>query len=307
MVARDAFRGRVGPDAGLVATNGPVSSADRSKQATPPVVSEPASAAAETKAPNIIPPTATATATATPTPTPTSANAALSASLDTSQSGAADESSTEGPAMKPLCWQLGGVPLRDFSVTLDTSNRVDGVASAMISTPSHEDGQASLYQTTLAGRMAGKRVEFSAELRTRGARTGARLWLRGNDAEGKTVAFDNMYWQYGPTGVQVKAGVFGDSEWKTARIVLDIPRSEGRYLRRVLSRRRRHGGCMDGQCAAARRRQCSPVDDSSRRINHSPDDGDGSRIVGIVEKPQNLGLDDADEDGTSCKFLADSP
>lgn len=209
--------------------------------------------------------------------------------------------------MKPLCWHLGGGPLRDYGVSLDTSNRVDGVASAMISTLTPSYGHASLYQTTLASRMAGKRVEFSAELRTRRARTGARLWLRGNDAEGKTVAFDNMWLQYGPTGALVKAGVFGDSEWKTARIVLDIPANARTVSYGVFFLG--GGDTADVWMDNARLRvvgNAVPLTSSSRRLNHVPDDGDRSRIVGIVEKPQNLGLDDADEDGTSCEFLADS-
>jgi hypothetical protein len=113
--------------------------------------------------------------------------------------------------------------------------------------------------------------------------------------------------QYGPTGALVKAGVFGDSEWKTARIVLDIPANARTISYGVFFLG--GGDTADVWMDNARLRvvgNAVPLTSSSRRLNYVPDDNDRSRIVGIVEKPQNLGLDDADEDGTSCEFLADS-
>lgn len=124
------------------------------------------------------------------------------------------------------CWGLRGSAPRDFIVTQDREVRTSGDASALISSRRDTAGYATMFQTATAGPVRGKRVEFSADLRTRGATGGANLLLRAEDANGNTVAFDNMVTSY--IGDQRpyrigNRGVTGDSEWSTQHVVVDIP------------------------------------------------------------------------------------
>jgi hypothetical protein len=124
------------------------------------------------------------------------------------------------------CWGLRGSAPRDFVVSLDRDVRTSGDASALISSQRKTDGYVTMFQTAGAAPVRGKRVEFSADVRTRGVIGGANLLLRAEDANGNTVAFDNMQTSYGadrrPDRL-VDLGVKGDTEWSTQRVVVDIP------------------------------------------------------------------------------------
>jgi hypothetical protein len=123
------------------------------------------------------------------------------------------------------CWELRGSARRDFVVTLDREVRTSGEASALISSLRRTSGYTTMFQTAAAAPVRGKRVEFSADIRTRGATGSANLLLRAEDANGHTVAFDNMQ-TYGADGRPdqlVNRGVKGDTEWSTQHLVVDIP------------------------------------------------------------------------------------
>jgi hypothetical protein len=125
------------------------------------------------------------------------------------------------------CWGLRGDALSDYAVTLDRTVRTSGEASALISAKREGAGYATIFQTSAAAPVRGKRVEFSVDLRTVGATRGANLLLRAEDANGQTVAFDNMQ-TYGPDGRPdqfVNLGVKGNTEWSTQHVVVDIPDS----------------------------------------------------------------------------------
>ena len=125
------------------------------------------------------------------------------------------------------CWGLRGSAIQDFTVTLDREVRTSGKASALISGQAESAGYATMFQTSSATPMRGKRVEFSVDLRTEGATRGANLLLRAEDEYGRTVAFDNMQ-SYGPDGRPdqvINHGVKGNTEWSTQQVVVDIPDS----------------------------------------------------------------------------------
>jgi len=124
------------------------------------------------------------------------------------------------------CWGLRGSAPWDFAVTLDREVRTSGKASALISARGESAGYATMFQTSAATPVRGKRVEFSVDLRTRGATRGANLLLRAEDANGRTVAFDNMQTSYGADrrpDQLINRGVKGNTEWSTQHVVVDIP------------------------------------------------------------------------------------
>jgi hypothetical protein len=97
----------------------------------------------------------------------------------------------------------------------------------LISALRESNEYATMFQTSAAAPVRGKRVEFSADVRTRGATGSANLLLRAEDEYGRTVAFDNMQ-TYGPDGrpdQAVNRGVTGNTEWSTQHVVVDIPDS----------------------------------------------------------------------------------
>ena len=124
------------------------------------------------------------------------------------------------------CWGLRGSATQDFAVTLDREMRTSGAASALVSSRRDTAGYATLFQSAAAAPVRGKRVEFSADLRTRGTTGGANLLLRAEDAGGNTVAFDNMVTSFDADrrpDQLINRGVKGDTEWSTQHVVVDIP------------------------------------------------------------------------------------
>ena len=126
------------------------------------------------------------------------------------------------------CWGLRGSAPLDFVVTLDRETHTSGEASAMITASRESRGYATMFQSSAAESVRGKRVEFSVDLRTRGATRGANLLLRAEDEHGITVAFDNMWMSYGAErrpDQLINRGVTGDSDWSTQHVVVEIPDS----------------------------------------------------------------------------------
>ena len=131
-----------------------------------------------------------------------------------------------GPKIAAQCWGMRGSAPNDFTVTLDREVRTSGQASAVISSVRDTRGYTTMFQTAAAAPVRGKRVEFSADVRTRGATASAYLLLRAEDANGDPVAFDNMSMNYGPdrqANRLVNRAVRGDTEWSTENVVVDIP------------------------------------------------------------------------------------
>jgi C-terminal processing protease CtpA/Prc len=88
-----------------------------------------------------------------------------------------------------------------------------GSASGHVaSTSSVTDGFGALTQVFRADQYRGKRVRFSAFVKTKDATTGAGLWVRV-DGNGGVLAFDNMSNRY----------IRGTTDWTKTSIVLDVP------------------------------------------------------------------------------------
>jgi C-terminal processing protease CtpA/Prc len=110
-------------------------------------------------------------------------------------------------------WGAGGTR-GAFRIGVDRAVQHGGMASGHITARSSEaSGFGALSQVVRADSYRGKRVRFSAFVRTRDARgTGAGLWMRV-DGEGGILAFDNM---------QHRA-IIGTADWTRVAVVLDVP------------------------------------------------------------------------------------
>jgi hypothetical protein len=132
----------------------------------------------------------------------------------------------ELPQGPPPCWRVTGSAPGDFAVRSDRESVWSGTSSVAISAERESSGYGSLVQGSSAKDLRGRRVEYSAMLRTRDVRYGASLWLRADDAEGRPVAFDNLTTSFDSqrrSSQPVDGRIRGNSEWTRQRIVIDIP------------------------------------------------------------------------------------
>lgn len=115
-------------------------------------------------------------------------------------------------AAAPRGWFITGSAQNDFDTGTEASTRVPNSTSAYVRAKSDSNGFATLMQTVDAAAYKGKRVRFSGYLRTKDAGKGA-LWMRVDDADKKSVAFDNMN----------DRAQEGDKPWQSFDVVLDVP------------------------------------------------------------------------------------
>lgn len=124
------------------------------------------------------------------------------------------------------CWGLRGTAPKDFVVTADQRILTSGESSATIEAVELTSGWGTLYQFANARDLRGKRVEFSADIRTAAVALRASIFVRADDARGNAVALDNMWFNY-VEGVEeadmLNRSLSGDNDWTTERVVLDIP------------------------------------------------------------------------------------
>jgi len=125
----------------------------------------------------------------------------------------------------PTGWMQMG--MGTFRVGLDRSVSHSGEASGRVTAASPAEMEfGSLSQIIRADAYRGKRIRFSAYVKTREAGgNGAVLWMRV-DGGGGMMAFDNM----------MTRGVRGTTDWTQASIVLDVPAdAEGILFGLILS------------------------------------------------------------------------
>jgi hypothetical protein len=90
------------------------------------------------------------------------------------------------------CWGLRGTTPEDYEVVSDPNEHTAGKTSVLLSSSRNLTGWGTLYQFADAESLRGKRIEFSADLRTFGVGNTANLFVRVDDASGVPIAFDNM-------------------------------------------------------------------------------------------------------------------
>lgn len=108
----------------------------------------------------------------------------------------------------PAGWFLAGSQPQSYSTGVDAS----GVAFLTSSADVQGNGFGSLMQSIQATNYVGKRVRFSATVRSENLTGWAGLWMRVDQGT-KPVAFDNM---------QTRA-IKGTTGWTTYDVVLDVP------------------------------------------------------------------------------------
>ena len=105
-----------------------------------------------------------------------------------------------------------------------------GMSSASIEAARLTSGWGTLYQFASAKDLRGKRVEFSADVRTAAVARTSGIFVRADDANGNAIALDNMWYSYGEdrSGAGLlNRSLTGDHAWTTERVVLDIPLDTG--------------------------------------------------------------------------------
>ncbi len=116
-------------------------------------------------------------------------------------------------AAAPKGWFVAGSKPTEYESGVDTQTAYSGHPSAYLKAkvPS-VDGFGTLMQDFRADHYLGKRVRFSAFVKTEHAQDWAGLWMRV-DKESKQLAFDNMQ----------DRSIKGTTDWKRYDVVLDVP------------------------------------------------------------------------------------
>ena len=135
------------------------------------------------------------------------------------------------------CWRLRGTSPEDFGISADTIHTSGSTSASLISVRSTA-GFGTLYQFADATALRGKRIEFTADLRTFRVEYHAGLFVRIDDADGNALALDNLWYSYEEIRSDdrlVNRSLRGDQEWSTLSIVIDVPEgahalSYGAYL-----------------------------------------------------------------------------
>ncbi len=113
-------------------------------------------------------------------------------------------------------WAISGSAAKKYAAYVDRSVAYTGLASASLAAITDVKGFefGTLMQIVDARPHLGKRMRFSAHVRTAGVTTGAALWMRVDDIDGEVLAFDNM---------SRRGLIRGDQSWAPIDVVLDVP------------------------------------------------------------------------------------
>ena len=112
----------------------------------------------------------------------------------------------------PSGWVARGSNPERFEMKIDSAQNYEGKPCAVISAKrSYDDGFGTLMQNVEPSRFKGKRVRFSAHVKTEDVEHAA-LWMRVDGADGNFIAFDNMQ----------ERALSGCNDWGLFEIVLDV-------------------------------------------------------------------------------------
>jgi hypothetical protein len=116
----------------------------------------------------------------------------------------------------PKGWFMAGTKPADYESSVDSEISYAGQPSAYLRSKNSEvqDGFGTLMQDFSAEQYVGKRVRFSAFVKSQNIQRWSGLWMRVDGKSGQTpLAFDNM--QDRP--------VKGTTAWQNYEVVLDVP------------------------------------------------------------------------------------
>ena len=112
----------------------------------------------------------------------------------------------------PSCWvAVSNLPEMYYAIARDDREVWNGSSSARFFAFDDRAQHGILQQTLSAGAFAGRRLEFSAFLKTESAILGVKVWLIAVDSRGTIVAENGTDW------------LRGTLDWHPQTVVADIP------------------------------------------------------------------------------------
>jgi hypothetical protein len=122
-------------------------------------------------------------------------------------------------ATVPRGWYMAGSKPMEYETGVDAQARHNGHPSAYLKAKKPAiEGFGTLMQDFRANEYVGKRVRFSAFVKSQDLESWAGLWMRVDQGEGATpqvLAFDNMSTR----------PIKGTADWTNYAVVLDVPDS----------------------------------------------------------------------------------
>ncbi len=131
----------------------------------------------------------------------------------------------ESSLRMPKGWFCGGDAPEKYEMGVDPSVSYENRRSVTIKAGPEPNDFAALMQEIKADAYRGKRLRFSAVLRSAGLENRAALFMRVSDKDGKLLAFDNMKDRF----------ITGTNDWAHHSIVLDVAETAEDILYGVLS------------------------------------------------------------------------
>src|SRR5687768_8284908 len=116
--------------------------------------------------------------------------------------------------VNPLAWGLGGENTWAYVIGVDDAETRDSAPSAFIKSNTPDPlGAGALQQVLSVEKYHGKRIRFSASLKSEGVEGRAGLWMEINDSFGVLLAGDEMR----------DRPISGSTGWQPFAVVLDVP------------------------------------------------------------------------------------
>ena len=112
----------------------------------------------------------------------------------------------------PTGWFMAGMAPDDYVTGLDKNVKHSGTSSAFIRSKENPKDFSTLMQSISPANYGGKRLKFSAWVKTDAVSEWTGLWMR-IDGGKETLEFDNM--QDRP--------IKGTTDWKQYEVILDVP------------------------------------------------------------------------------------
>lgn len=141
--------------------------------------------------------------------------------------GQGDEQ-TVGSSKKTMLvqkWILAGSHPQSYEYGIDTQETFNGKNSGYLKAKEDEiEGFGTLMQTFKADNYRGKRLLYTAQVKSAGVEGWAGLWMRIDGTSGNSIGFDNM--QNRP--------ITGTTDWQQYDIVLDVPQESAKIAFGIL-------------------------------------------------------------------------
>ncbi len=113
----------------------------------------------------------------------------------------------------PFGWMLAGNAPQHYSISVDNKTFYQKGTSGLLQSSVASDEFGTLMQTFRADVYRGKRLRYTAWVKTAGVEKWCGLWMRIDGIHDTQLGFDNMH----------ERSIKGTVDWKEYFIVLDVP------------------------------------------------------------------------------------